>query len=47
MTCSMCPDEADRFVTTSCGHLCFCPGCCEAWFAMLCQPSIFVFYGIA
>jgi hypothetical protein len=47
MTCAMCPDEADRFVTTRCGSICFCAGCVTSWWLMLRQPSIFAFYGIS
>jgi hypothetical protein len=46
MTCAMCPDDADRFVTTRSGHACFCAGCADSWWTMLAQPSIFAYYGI-
>lgn len=47
MTCAMCPGEASGYVTTRSGVACFCPGCVNAWWAMLRQPSIFAFYGVS
>jgi hypothetical protein len=42
----MCPDDASSYVTTRSGARCLCAGCSLSWWSILCQPSIFAFYGV-